>query len=78
MHFVNALKTNDNQIAFDLVLEGSLDNPKFSVRENMATRLTVGLAKTLGLSVIETGGTVIIQSGRIMKSVGDVIKQIFK
>jgi hypothetical protein len=75
---VNALKTNDNQIAVDLVLEGSIDNPKFSVRENMATRLAVGLAKTLGLSVIETGGTVIIQSGRIMKSVGDVIKQIFK
>jgi hypothetical protein len=78
VHFVNALKTNDNQIAVDLVLEGSIDNPKFSVRENMATRLAVGLAKTLGLSVIETGGTVIIQSGRIMKRVGDVIKQIFK
>ncbi len=75
---VNALKTNDNQIAFDLVLEGSLDNPKFSLRENMVTRLTVGLAKHLGLSVIETGETVIIQSGRILKGVGDVIKQIFK
>jgi uncharacterized protein involved in outer membrane biogenesis len=75
---VNALKTNDNQIAFDLVLEGSLDNPKYSLRENMVTRLTVGLAKTLGLTVIETGGAVIIQSGRILKGVGDVIKQIFK
>jgi len=75
---VKALKTNDNQIAFDFVLEGSLDNPKFSLRESMVTRLTVGLAKTLGLTVIETGGSVIIQSGRIIKGVGDVIKQIFK
>jgi hypothetical protein len=44
----------------------------------MVTRLTVGLAKNLGLSVIETGGTVIIQGGRLMKGVGDVMKQLFK
>jgi len=75
---VNALKTNDNRIDIDFVLEGSLDNPKFSLRESMVTRLTVGLAKNLGLSVIETGGTVIIQGGRLMKGVGDVMKQIFK
>ena len=75
---VNALKTNNNQIAFDFVLEGSLDNPKFSLRESMVTRLTVGLAKSLGLTVIETGETVIIQGGRLMKGVGDVMKQIFK
>ena len=75
---VDALKTNNNQIDFDFVLEGSLDNPKFSLRESMATRLTVGLAKKLGLSVIETGETVIIQSGQILKGVGDVMKQIFK
>lgn len=75
---VNALKTNNNQIDFDFVLEGSLDNPQFSLRESMVTRLTVGLAKNLGLSVIETGGTVIIQGGRLMKGVGDVMKQIFK
>jgi hypothetical protein len=75
---VNALKTNNNQIDFDFVLEGSLDNPKFSLRESMVTRLTVGLAKNLGLSVIETGGTVIIQGGRLLQGVGDVMKQIFK
>jgi len=75
---VDALKTNNNQIEIDFVLEGSLDNPKFSLRESMATRLTVGLAKRLGLSVIETGESVIIQSGQILKGVGDVMKQIFK
>jgi hypothetical protein len=75
---VNALKTNNNQIEIDFVAEGSLDNPKFSLRESMVTRLTVGLAKNLGLSVIETGGTVIIQGGRLLKGVGDVMKQIFK
>jgi uncharacterized protein involved in outer membrane biogenesis len=75
---VDALKANNNQIDIDFVLEGSLDNPKFSLRESMITRFTVGLARKLGLSVIETGGRVIIQSGKILKGVGDVMKQIFK
>ncbi|MGE5855893.1 MAG: DUF748 domain-containing protein [Syntrophaceae bacterium] len=75
---VNALKTGNNQIEFDFVVEGSLDNPKFNLREDLVTRLTVGLAKKLGLSVIETGESVIIQSGKILRGVGDVMKQIFK
>jgi uncharacterized protein involved in outer membrane biogenesis len=75
---VNALQANNNQIALDFVLEGSLDNPKFSLRESMVTRLTVSLARSLGLSVIETGGSVIIPGGRIMKGVGDAMKDIFK
>jgi len=75
---VNALTRNDNQIAFDFVLEGSLDNPKYSLRENMVARMTVGLAKRLGLSVIETGGQVIIKSGELIKGAGDTVIQIFK
>ena len=75
---VNALIRNDNQIAFDFVLEGSLDNPKYSLRENMVTRMTVGLAKRLGLSVIETGEKVIIKGGELIKGAGDAVKQIFK
>ncbi len=75
---VDALKTSDNRIEIDFVAEGNIDNPTFSLRENMVTRLTVGLARTLGLSVIETGGQVIIQSGRILKGVGDVMKDLMK
>jgi hypothetical protein len=75
---VNMLKRNDNQIAFDFVLEGSLDNPKYSLRENMLTRMTVELAKRLGLSVIETGEKVIIKGGELMKGAGDTVRQIFK
>lgn len=75
---VNTLKKGNNRIEFDFVLEGSLDNPKFSLRESVMTRLTVGLAKRLGLSVVETGETAIIRGGRLMKGVGDVMKQIVK
>ncbi len=75
---VSALTRSDNQIAFDFILEGSLDSPKYSLRENMLTRMTVGLAARLGLSVIETGGKVIIKSGELIKGAGDAVIQIFK
>jgi Domain of Unknown Function (DUF748) len=75
---VGMLKRNDNQIAFDFVLEGSLDNPKYSLRENILTRMTVELAKRLGLSVMETGDKVIIKGGELMKGAGDAVRQIFK
>ena len=75
---VKALQTNNNQISLDFIVEGSLDDPKFSLREIMITRLTVGLARNLGMSVIETGGKVIIKGGEIIKGVGDAVTQPFK
>jgi hypothetical protein len=75
---VKALQANNNQIPLDIILEGSLDNPKFSLRESLITRLTIGLAKNLGLSVIETGGKVIIKGGGIIKGVGDAVTHPLK
>ena len=75
---VKALQTNNNQISLDFIVEGSLDDPTFSLREIMIARLTVGLAKNLGLSVIETGAKVIIKGSGILKGVGDAVTQPFK
>ena len=70
---VKALQNNNNQISFDMVVEGSLDNPEFNLRERIIVRMTAGLARRLGLSVVETGGKVIIKGGEIIKGVGDAI-----
>jgi hypothetical protein len=75
---VKALQAGNNQIPLDIVLEGSFDNPKFNLRESLIARLTVGLAKNLGLSVIETGGKVIIKGGGIIKGVGDAVTHPLK
>ncbi|HNS53140.1 MAG TPA: DUF748 domain-containing protein [Syntrophales bacterium] len=75
---VNALSANGNRIEIDFVVEGSLDNPTFSLRESMITRLTIALARTLGLSAVESGGQAIIQGGRILKGVGDIMKELTK
>jgi hypothetical protein len=73
---VKALETNNHQIGFDFTLEGSLENPKFNFRGSLVNRFTIGFAKTLGLSVIEAGETVIIQGGRAIRGVGKGLREI--
>jgi hypothetical protein len=63
------LKDNKNQIVLDLVGQGRIDNPSFSLRENLMGRLTVGLARHLGLSIKEIGEKVIVEG------VGGTIKK---
>ncbi|MBI5584087.1 MAG: DUF748 domain-containing protein [Deltaproteobacteria bacterium] len=55
------LKDNKNRIVLNFEGQGRIDNPTFSLRENMLSRLTVGLAKRLGLSVVEIGEKVIVE-----------------
>jgi hypothetical protein len=74
---VKALETK-NQIVFDFILEGSLEDPKFNFRGSMVNRLTIGIAKSLGLSVIDAGETVIIQGGRAIRDVGKEVQKLFK
>jgi hypothetical protein len=45
------LKDNKGRIAFDVTLEGDLDNPKFSLSEDVVDKLTIGIAEKLGLPV---------------------------
>ena len=75
---VKALETNNHQIVFDFILEGNLQNPEFNFRGSLVNRFTTGLAKSLGLSVIEAGETVIIQGGRGIQGIGKGLKEIEK
>jgi hypothetical protein len=75
---VKALETNNHQIVFDFILEGSLENPKFNFLGSLANRFTIGLAKSLGLSVIEAGETVIIQGGRGIRGIGKGLRETGK
>ncbi len=75
---VTALEAGNNRIELDFVVEGSLDNPRFSLQESMVSRLAVSLAKRLGLGVVETGESLIVPGGRVLKGVGDAMKQLLK
>jgi hypothetical protein len=48
---VIAAMSRDGRIEVKFTLEGRLDDPSFSLNENLATRLATGLAESLGVSV---------------------------
>ena len=75
---VKALETSNHRIGFDFIFEGNLDNPQFNFRGSLIKRFTVGLAKSLGLSVMDAGETVIIQGGRAIRDVGKELQKLFK
>lgn len=72
------LKNNSNEISLDFVLEGDLNNPRFNLRENLATRLSVGLAKKLGVSILGIGGAVAGSSSTIIESATKTLKGLFR
>ena len=63
---VVAAMRQQGRIELRFTLDGRLDDPNFSVNENLATRIAVGLAESLGVSV---GGAV--------EGLGGLIKGLF-
>ena len=63
---VLAFMSQNDRIELDFTLEGRLDDPAFSLNENLATRVASGLAARLGVSV-----------GGVVEGVGSVIKGLF-
>lgn len=61
-----AVASQSGPIELDFTLEGRLDDPAFSLNENMATRFAAALADKLGLSV-----------GGVVEGLGSVIKGLF-
>lgn len=71
---IAALKDKQNRITLDFSLQGNLSDPKFSLNENIATRLAAGLAKALGVSAEgvanSVGGTTKGLGGALMNLIG--------
>jgi hypothetical protein len=72
------LKNNNNEISLNFVLEGDLNNPRFNIRENLATRLSVGMANKLGVSVTGAGETVAGGSSKVIEGTTKTLKGLFK
>ncbi len=77
------LKDKDNRITLDFVLQGDLNNPKFTLHEAMSQRMAVsmagllkvgigGVAKTAG----ELGAKGVDAAGEVMEGVEDTLKGI--
>jgi uncharacterized protein involved in outer membrane biogenesis len=81
---VNFLKGKDNRIAINFTIEGDLNNPQFTFREALATRLAAGLAEKLGVSIrglAEGVGTLgrkgVEAAGEATKRLGGTLQQLF-
>jgi hypothetical protein len=81
---VGTLKDKKDHIAVKFVLEGNLDDPKFSLNESLATRFGSGLADVLGVSVEGVakgvggiGGKGIEAAGKTAGGLGNAVKGLF-
>jgi hypothetical protein len=74
---VSFMKNQNDQIAVKFVLEGNLNDPKFSLNENIATRIALAMAESLGVSLKNiAGGTGTIgQKG--LEGVGSALGRMF-
>ena len=63
---VKAHLTDKGRLEVKFTLEGRLDDPSFSLNENLATKIASGMAESLGVSL----------SG-VVKGLGGVVKGLF-
>lgn len=68
---MNFLQDSNNEIALDFTLEGDLNNPRFSIRDSLIQKVTLSLARLLGLP-IEAIGKSVLDIGR------DALEKIFR
>jgi uncharacterized protein involved in outer membrane biogenesis len=81
---INFLKNNQNAIDIDFVLTGDISNPRFSINEAIATRVAMGMASELGVSIrglAEDFGTLgrrsVEGAAGLAEGVGSVLKGLF-
>lgn len=71
---VSFMKKSNNEIPVKFLVEGSLDNPKFSLAESFSARFSSGLAEKLGLSVKDIGGSAVNLGSDATQKVGEGIR----
>ena len=78
------LKNKDNKIEVNFVVEGDLNNPRFTLNEAFATRVASTLAENLGVSIRQVvegvgglGQKGVEAAGEAAKGVGGALQQLF-
>ncbi len=70
---VAALKTHGDKITLHFELDGNLRDPKFSLNESFATKLSSGFAQALGVSVQGVANSV----GETVKGLSGALRNLF-
>lgn len=72
------LKNSNNEITVDFVIEGDMDNPKYSLRESIIDKFSLATASKLGISIKNIGKSIITTGADGVKKGVEGIKDIFK
>ncbi len=80
---VASLKNRDDKIAVNFVLEGNVNDPRFSLNETLTTRLASSIAESLGVSLggvakgvgaLGQGG--VEAAGKVAKGAGSAVQRL--
>jgi hypothetical protein len=73
---IGFLKTSNNEIPVAFVVEGDLDNPKFSLQEEFVAAMTIALAGKLGFSIEGVAQSLLGGSVKGSGNIGSSVKGI--
>lgn len=73
---VSLLEDRNERIQLSFVLDGNLADPRFSLNENIATRLGSSLAGSLGISLEGLARDVGSAGGNVLRGVGDAVEKL--
>ncbi|MGH8428981.1 MAG: DUF748 domain-containing protein, partial [Solimonas sp.] len=74
---IASLKSGGDRIDLSFMLEGNLDNPKFSLNETLSVRLAVGMAQSLGVGLVDLVKEAGSATGRGLEAVGNAFGGLF-
>ncbi len=73
-----ALKDDRGQIVIKFTLAGRLDDPRFSLNEDLLGKMTIGLAEGLGLNIEELARLLGGAGQNAVQAVGDAARKLLK
>ncbi len=81
---IGFLKDNHNAIDIDFTLKGDTKNPNFFLNENLSTRIAIGMAGQLGVSIKNAAGGIgtlgrkgVEGAGSVIEGAGTAVKRLF-
>lgn len=74
---VSMMKDKSGRISVDFTLEGNINDPKFSLNENLSARIGSSIAGVLGISLEGLAKGLGSAGGSAAKGVGDAIGKLF-
>lgn len=74
---VSMMKDKDGRISVKFTLEGNIDDPKFSLNENLSTRIGSSVASSLGISLEGLARGVSGAGGSVAQGIGGAVNKLF-